>query len=166
MLEDPTLVLLYHGSYCITSFTYLVNFLALAATPSSCLRLTPFTVDGIFPSVFRLTSAHEQKWDILSHWSKVKVQLNNKEKKNCIMLDLFWHMGHTLKNILIAAERLRVLFLNFSIISPLCLVWVQTLHWSHVRQAKSCLWVCQVFFFFFFRGSPVFAHLLNDRSLK
>ena len=34
------------------------------------------------------------------------------------------------------AERLRALFLNHSIISPLCLVWVRVPHWPHVRQAS------------------------------
>ena len=38
------------------------------------------------------------------------------------------------------AERLKALFLNHLIISPLCLR-------PHVRQAKFCLRVCQVFFF-------------------
>ena len=37
------------------------------------------------------------------------------------------------------AERLRALFLNHSIISPLCLVRVRAPLWSHVRQAKCCL---------------------------
>ena len=44
------------------------------------------------------------------------------------------------------AERLRAPFLNHSIISPLCLVWVRAPLWPHVRQAKFCLRVCQVFF--------------------
>ena len=44
------------------------------------------------------------------------------------------------------AERLRVLFLNHSIISPLCLVWARAPLWPHVRQAKFCLGVCQFFF--------------------
>ena len=35
------------------------------------------------------------------------------------------------------AERLRVLFLNHSIISPLCLVWVRAPLWPHVRQASA-----------------------------
>ena len=52
------------------------------------------------------------------------------------------------------AERLRALFLNHSIISPLCLVWVRALRLPHVRQAKSCLQVCQVVFL---GGSPIFA---------
>ena len=52
------------------------------------------------------------------------------------------------------AERLRALFLNHSIISPLCLVWVRALLWLHMRQAKFCVRVCQFFFFcFFFRFS-------------
>ena len=55
------------------------------------------------------------------------------------------------------AEWLRALFLNHSIISPLCLVWVRTPHWPHVRQAKFCFRVCQVVFL---GGSPVFTHLL------
>ena len=42
------------------------------------------------------------------------------------------------------AELLRALFLNRSIISPLCLVWVRSPLWPHVRQAKFCLRVCQV----------------------
>ena len=44
------------------------------------------------------------------------------------------------------AERLRALSLNHSNISPLCPVWVRAPHWPHVRQAKFCLRVCQVFF--------------------
>ena len=35
--------------------------------------------------------------------------------------------------------------------------------WPHMRQAKFSLWVSQVFFFFS-RGSPVFAHLLIGPS--
>ena len=46
----------------------------------------------------------------------------------------------------IVAERLRALFLNHSIISPLCLVWVRAPLWPHVRQAKFCLRMCQVVF--------------------
>ena len=42
-------------------------------------------------------------------------------------------------------ERLRALFLNHSIISPLCLV-VPASRWPHVRQAKFCLRVYQVVF--------------------
>ena len=38
------------------------------------------------------------------------------------------------------------LFLNHSIISPLCLVWLRAPLWPHVRQAKFCLRVCQVVF--------------------
>ena len=51
-----------------------------------------------------------------------------------------------LKMVAPLAEQLRALFLNHSIISPLCLVWVPAPHWPHVRQAKFCLRVCQVFF--------------------
>ena len=43
-------------------------------------------------------------------------------------------------------ERLRALFLNHPIISPLCLMWVRAPLWPHVRQAKFCLRVCQVVF--------------------
>ena len=43
-------------------------------------------------------------------------------------------------------ERLRALFLNHSIISPLCLVCARAPHWPHVRQAKFCLRVCRVVF--------------------
>ena len=56
------------------------------------------------------------------------------------------------------AERLRALFLNHSIILPLCLVWVRAPLWPHVIQAKFCLRVCQVVFL---RGSPVFFSFLN-----
>ena len=49
------------------------------------------------------------------------------------------------------AERLRALFLNHSIISPLCLVWVRAPLWPHVRQAKFCL---RVFFSGFSRFRP------------
>ena len=55
------------------------------------------------------------------------------------------------------AERFRALFLNHSIISPLCLVWVRAPLWPHVRQAKFCLRVCQVVFFGVLPFSP---HLL------
>ena len=48
--------------------------------------------------------------------------------------------------LLMVAEQLRALFLNHSIISPLCLVWDRAPLWPHVRQAKFCLTVCQVFF--------------------
>ena len=50
------------------------------------------------------------------------------------------------------AERLRALFPNHSIISPLCLVWV---------RAKFCLRVCQVFFHGDLPFSP---HLLISPS--
>ena len=70
---DFTLVLLYRGSYCIT-IIYISCEFSSPATHSTCLRLTPFKVDGIFPSVFGLTSPHGRKWNILSPWSKVKVQ--------------------------------------------------------------------------------------------
>ena len=43
------------------------------------------------------------------------------------------------------AKRLRALFLNHSLISPLCLVRVRAPLWPHVRQAKFRLRVCQVF---------------------
>ena len=52
-------------------------------------------------------------------------------------------------NVCLAApmvERLRALFLNHLIISPLCLMWVRAPIWPHVRQAKFCLRVCQVVF--------------------
>ena len=58
-------------------------------------------------------------------------------------------------------ERFRALFLNHSIISPLCLVWVRAPFWPHVRQAKFCLRACQVFLS---RNPPVFAHLLIGPS--
>ena len=56
------------------------------------------------------------------------------------------------------AERLRAPSLNHSFISPLCLVWVRTPLWPHVRQAKFCLRMCQVVFLLF---SP---HLLIGPS--
>ena len=59
------------------------------------------------------------------------------------------------------AERLRALFLNHSIISPLCLVWVRALLWPQVRQAKFCLRVCQVVFLGDLPFSP---HLLIGPS--
>ena len=58
------------------------------------------------------------------------------------------------------AERLRALFLNHSVISPLCLVWVRVPLRPHMRQAKFCLRVCQVFFL----GVFPFAHLLIGPS--
>ena len=42
-------------------------------------------------------------------------------------------------------EQLRALFLDHSIISPLCPKWVRAPLWPYVRQAKFCLRVCQVF---------------------
>ena len=54
------------------------------------------------------------------------------------------------------AEQLRTLFLNHSIISLLCLVWVQAPHWPHVRQAKICLRVCQVVFLGVLPFSPIY----------
>ena len=51
------------------------------------------------------------------------------------------------------AERLRAMFLNHSIISPLCQVWVRALHLAHVREAKFCLRVPGGFSL----GSPIFA---------
>ena len=59
------------------------------------------------------------------------------------------------------AERLRALFLNHSIISPLCLVWVRAPLWPHVRQAKFCLQVYQVVFLGVLPFSP---HLLIGPS--
>ena len=59
------------------------------------------------------------------------------------------------------AERLRALFLNHSIISPLCLVWVRALLWPQVRQAKFCLRVCQVVFL---GDVPFSPHLLIGPS--
>ena len=59
------------------------------------------------------------------------------------------------------AERLRALFLNHSIISPLCLVRVRAPLWPHVRQAKFCLRVCQVVFLGVLPFSP---HLLIGPS--
>ena len=59
------------------------------------------------------------------------------------------------------AERLRALFLNYSIISPLCLVWVRASLWPHVRQAKFCLRVCQEVFLGVLPLSP---HLLIGPS--
>ena len=59
------------------------------------------------------------------------------------------------------AERLRALFLNHSIISPLWLVWVRAPLWPHVRQAKFCLRVCQVVFLGVLPFSP---HLLIGPS--
>ena len=35
-------------------------------------------VDGIFPSVFSLTSPYRWKWDIFRPWSKMKIQQNCK----------------------------------------------------------------------------------------
>ena len=49
------------------------------------------------------------------------------------------------------AERLRALFLNHSIISPLCLVWVRAPLLSHVRQVLLAGVPGG-----FSRGSPVF----------
>ena len=60
------------------------------------------------------------------------------------------------------AERLRALFLNHSIISPLCLVWIRAPLWPHVRQAKFCLRVCQVVFLGVLPFSP---HLLIGPSV-
>ena len=54
------------------------------------------------------------------------------------------------------AERLRALFLNHSIISPLCLVWVRAPLWPHVRQAKFCLLMCQVVFLGVLTFSPTY----------
>ena len=54
------------------------------------------------------------------------------------------------------AERLRALFLNNSIISPLCLVRAPL--WPLVRQAKFCLRVCQMVFLWVLPFSP---HLLG-----
>ena len=59
------------------------------------------------------------------------------------------------------AERLRALFLNHSIISPLWLVWVRALLWPQVRQAKFCLRVCRVVFLGDLPFSP---HLLIGPS--
>ena len=59
------------------------------------------------------------------------------------------------------AERLRELFLNHLIISPLCLVWVRAPLWPHVGQAKFCLRVCQVFFLGVLKLKP---HLLIGPS--
>ena len=44
------------------------------------------------------------------------------------------------------AERIRALFLNHSIISHAVSGVGSSLHWPHMRQAKLCLRVCQVFF--------------------
>ena len=54
------------------------------------------------------------------------------------------------------AERLRALFLNHSIISPLCPGVCSSPHWPHVRQAKFCLraGVSGVFFSGFSRFRP------------
>ena len=54
------------------------------------------------------------------------------------------------------AERLTALFLNHSIISLLCLVWVRAPHWPHVRQAKFCLQVRQVVFLGVLLFSPTY----------
>ena len=59
------------------------------------------------------------------------------------------------------AEGLRALFLNHSIISPLCLAWVRAPLWPHVRQAKFCLQVCPVVFLGVLPFSP---HLLIGPS--
>ena len=53
------------------------------------------------------------------------------------------------------AERLRAPFLNHSIISPLCLVWVRAPLRPHVRQAKFCLRVCKVVFLEVLPFSPL-----------
>ena len=57
------------------------------------------------------------------------------------------------------AKRLRALFLNHSIISPLCLLWVRAPLWPHVRQAL-LLAVSGVFS----RGSSPHLHVLIGPS--
>ena len=56
-----------------------------------------------------------------------------------------------------------IIALNHSIISPLCLVWVRAPFWPHVRQAKFCLRVCQMFFLVVLPFSP---HLLIGPSIS
>ena len=74
-----------------------------------------------------------------------------------IFFSLFSHLSRRPP----VAERLRALFLNHSIISSLCLVWVRAPLWPHVRQAKFCLRVCQVVFLGVLPFSP---HLLIGPS--
>ena len=58
------------------------------------------------------------------------------------------------------AKRLRALFLNHSIISPLCLLWVRAPLWPHVRQALLLAGVSGVFS----RGSSPHLHVLIGPS--
>ena len=51
---------------------------------------------------------------------------------------------------------IRALFLNHSIISPLCLGWIRAPHWRDVRQAKFCLRVCQVVFLGVLPFAPIY----------
>ena len=60
------------------------------------------------------------------------------------------------------AERLRALFLNHSIISPLCLVRVRDPHWPHVRQAYLLAGMPVVFS----RGSPIFAPPTDSTKIQ
>ena len=64
--------------------------------------------------------------------------------------------GHVVRAAAPVAEQLRALFLNHSIISPLCLVWVRAPHCPHVRQAKFCLRVCYVVFLGVLPFSPTY----------
>ena len=54
------------------------------------------------------------------------------------------------------AERLKAMFLNCSIISALCLVWVRAPLWPHVRQAKFYLRCVRWFFTGFSRFRPTY----------
>ena len=64
------------------------------------------------------------------------------------------------KSSLPVAERLRALFLNHSIISPLCLVWVRAPLWPRETSQVLLAGVPGVFSW----GPPVLAHLLIGPS--
>ena len=73
------------------------------------------------------------------------------EKLKCVVAYMMF-LKLALPILALVAERLRALFLNHLIISPLYLVWVRAPLLSHVRQAKFCLRVCQMVFLGFSWG--------------
>ena len=73
-----------------------------------------------------------------------------KETGTCRLSDIVCITTHNIASSGPRGQGLRTLFLNHSIISPLCLVWVRAPLSPYVRQAKFCLRVCQVVFSRFF----------------
>ena len=101
----------------------------------------------------------------LSGWGGVH---RNFEESNKMELSLsffsfflaFWQCSLNPQKYVLAAlvaewvRSLNFSALNHSIISPLCLVYVRAPHWPHVRHAKFCLRMCQVFLPGYSRFAP------------